>query len=136
VRGDVRIFSDAAKLMNGAESADGGVVFDGDVAGERGAIDKNRVAADLAIVADVRVGHDEIVAAEARGAAALERAAIHRGEFVKFIIVADFERDAFTSVGEILRVATDDAERVEVVAASKTRGTLHHRVRFEDAAVA
>ena len=47
VRGDVGILADAAELMDGAERADGGVVFDGDVAGKRGAIDEDRVAADL-----------------------------------------------------------------------------------------
>ena len=64
------------------------------------------------------VRHDEIVAAQARGAAAFHGAAIDGGEFVEFVFVADFERDAFAFVGEILRVAADYAERVEVVAAS------------------
>src|SRR5262249_9655512 len=47
VRGDIRILADTAELVDGTECADGGVVLDGDVAGERGAIDENRVAADL-----------------------------------------------------------------------------------------
>ncbi len=136
VRGDVGILSDAAELMDRTERADGGVVFDGDVAGKRGAIDENRVAADLGVVADVRVGHDEVVAAEARGAAAFHCAAIDRGEFVEFVFVADFERDTFAFVGEILWVAADYAERVEVVAASQAGWALYHGVGFDDAAFA
>ncbi len=47
-----------------------------------------------------------------------------------------FERDGFAFVGEILWVAADNAERVEVVAASEARGAFHHCVRFDDAAFA
>ena len=136
VRGDIGIFADAAELMHGAEGADRGVVLDGDVAGERGAIDENRVAPDLGVVADVGVRHDEIVAAEARGASAFHGTAIDRGEFVEFVFVTGFERDALAFVGEILRVAADYAERVEVVAASKASGAFDHGVRFDDAAFA
>ena len=48
---------------------------------------------------------DAVVAAKARGAAAFYGAAIDRGEFVEFVFVTDFERDALAFVGEILRFA-------------------------------
>ena len=89
-----------------------------------------------AIVADVRVGHDEIVAADARGAAAFHGAAIHGGEFAEFVVIADFERDALAVVCEILRIAADYAERIEVIVASEARGAFDHGVRFDDAAFA
>ena len=73
-------------------------------------VHEHGVIADQAIVGDVRVGHDQIVAAEARDAAALDRAAIHGAEFAKLVRVADFERNALARVGQILRIAANRAE--------------------------
>ena len=136
VRGDVGMFADAAELMHGAERADLRVVFDGDVAGESGAIHEDVEIAELAVVPDVRVRHDEIVAADARDAAAFYRAAIHRAEFVEFIVIADFDGNALAFVGEVLRIAADDSEGIDVVGAAQARGAVHDGVMIEDAAVA
>ena len=53
--------------------------------------DQDHVIADHAIVPDVRVGHDQVVAADARRAAALDRAAMHRAEFAELVRIAHFE---------------------------------------------
>jgi len=136
VGGDVRISADAAELVHGAERADGGIVFDGYMTGERGAVDENCAASDLTIVTDVRVGHDQVVAADASGAAAFYCAAIDGGKFAEFVFIAGFERDALASIGEVLRIATDYAERVKVISFSEARGALDHGVGIEDGAFA
>ena len=64
----------------GRKRAHGGVILHRDVAGQRGAIGENSVAADDAIVRDVRTRHEQIVAADARDAAALHGAAAHRDD--------------------------------------------------------
>ena len=92
--------------------------------------------ADHAIVADVRVGHDQIVAADARGAAALDRAAMHGAELAKLVRVAHFEPHALARVGQILRIAADDGKRVHMIVAAERGRALDHGVRFENAAVA
>jgi len=56
--------------MHGAEGADYGVVFDDDVAGEGGGVGEDAAVADLRVVADVGVGHDEAVVPEAGDAPA------------------------------------------------------------------
>ena len=58
--------ADAAKLMDRRKGANGGVVLDRDVAGQRGAIGKNRMAAYNTIVGHMSLGHEQIVAADAR----------------------------------------------------------------------
>jgi hypothetical protein len=112
------------------------VVFYGDVAGEGGAVDENIVVAELAVVADVRVRHDEIVAAEPRGAAAFYRAAIHRGKFAKGVVVADFDSYALPGEGEVLRIAADNREGVHAIILAEARRALHDGVMIEDAAIA
>ncbi len=61
-----------------AERADHGVIVHMNVAGELRAILENDAVAEDAIVGDVRIGHDEIVAADAGDIAALVRAAVRR----------------------------------------------------------
>ena len=58
---DEGVLADAAELMDRAERADRGEVADLDVAGQRGVVGEDRVRADVAVVRDVRVGHEEVV---------------------------------------------------------------------------
>ena len=104
--------------------------------GERGAVDEHGVAADLVVVADVRVIHDQIVIADTRDAAAFGGAAIYGAEFAKCVFVADFERDAFSSEGAVLRIAADHREGINAILAAKPRGALHDGVMLQNAAFA
>ena len=53
--------------------ADVGEVLDVDVAAERGVRPEDRVVADVAVVRDVHVGHEQVVVADRRLAAAALR---------------------------------------------------------------
>ena len=118
------------------KGADDGVVLHMNVSGELRAVFENDAVADDAIVRDVRVGHDEIVAADARDVAAFVRAAVGGGKFAEFIGVAHFEPGALAVIGEVLRIAADGGERIKMVVAAKSRRAAHHRVVIDNAAVA
>ena len=105
--------------MQQAERADPGVVLDHDVPGELRSIGEDHVIADHAVVTDVRVGHDQVVAADASRAATLDRAAVHGAELAKLVRLAHFESHALARVGQILRVAADDGERVDMIVAAR-----------------
>src|SRR4029077_5461922 len=124
MRSNVGILADAAELLDGGEGAERGVVFKYDVSRECGGICKHGMGADLAIVCDVRVSHNQIVAAEPSDAAALRGAAVNGAELVKFVRVADFERDALPLVSQVLRVAANRTEGREMIIASQARGAL------------
>ena len=49
------------ELVDAAEAADDGLVFDNDVAGEGGSIGHDHLVADDAVVGYVAIGHDVIV---------------------------------------------------------------------------
>src|SRR5208282_295481 len=135
-RTEVSMPSDADELVQQTKGADRGVVLDDDVPGKLRSVDQDDAIADDAVVADVRVGHDQAVAADAGHASTLDRAAMHRAEFAKLVCIAHFELDALAGVGQVLRVAADDRKGMEVVVAAERRWTFHDRVRFEDAAIA
>ncbi len=106
------------------------------MAGKRRSVDENRVIAHHAIVADVRVGHDQVVAADASDAAALLRAAANRAKFAEIIAIADFERYPLAGKRQILRIATNSGERIKMIRPAKSRRALHHGMMIDDAAIA
>ena len=100
VNGTMSLFANAPAAMNEyapsrvncvtpREAADERVVLDRHVARELRAVDDDDVIGELAVVADVRVGHDEVVIADARDAAALRRADVDADELADPIVRAD-----------------------------------------------
>ncbi len=55
---------------------------------QRGGIDQYGVAADLAIVRDMRIGHDQIVIPRLRYASAAACSAAHGAEFAELVRIA------------------------------------------------
>src|SRR6185437_109330 len=90
-----RVRADLAELVHARESAQHNVVADFDMARERGIVGEDGVAADVAVVRNVRVGHDPVVVADAGGVAAFGGAAVDRDEFMEGVAVADLEPAVF-----------------------------------------
>src|SRR5712692_1430416 len=130
---DVGVAPDAAVLVHGTERAQAGVVFDRHVAGKRGAVGKDGVVAHAAIVCDVRIGHEEIVAADAGDAAALPGAAADGDELAEDVRIAGRELGALAAILQVLRVAADRAKGMEDVPAPKPRRAVHGSVRMQHA---
>ncbi len=105
------------------------------MARECSAVHKYGVIAYRAIVSDMCVGHDQVMAADSRDAATLHRATVYRGELAKFVGVPDFQRHTLAFIGQILRIAADNGKGVNVVSAAKPRRSLHHGMVVEDTAV-
>src|SRR5450755_3140006 len=98
MRPNVRMPSYAAELLHRTERAHRGVIFHGHMPRECSAVYKYGVIAYKAIVSDVCVGHDEVMAADSRDAAALHRATVYSGELAKFVGVPDFQRHTFALI--------------------------------------
>src|SRR5580698_6429939 len=101
---------DARELMQQAKRADPGVVLDHDVSGELHSVCEDDVIADYTVVADMRVGHDQVVAADPRRAPALDRAAVYGAKLAELVGIAHFEPYALARVGQILRIAAYDGK--------------------------
>src|SRR5262249_2513871 len=77
----------AANLMHGRERSPRLVIFNCHMPRQRRRIRKNIVAADLRVVPDVRIRHQQIVVADLRDTAALFRPTAHRYALPKRILI-------------------------------------------------
>src|SRR5207248_521322 len=113
---DECVLPDAAELMHGAERADRGIVSDLYVAGQCGVVRENRVRTDMAIVRDVRVGHEEVFVANRRLPATTGGAAVDGDEFAEEVVVADGQLGVLALVLEVLWRTADRSVAVKLVA--------------------
>src|SRR6266404_8456961 len=79
--------ADAHEMVHRTQRADAGPVFDGDMSTERGGVGHDNVAADLAIVSDVSVGHNQVVAPNLGETAPLHRTSIDGDELANLVVV-------------------------------------------------
>src|ERR1700722_12230315 len=92
------------------------------MAAERSAIRHHDLVAELAVMSDVRVRHQQIVVADAGHPLVVGGAAIHRDGFAKYVAVADFEprrtvdhrMRSDPGAGADDHVRTDDRERTDL----------------------
>src|SRR5258708_10272152 len=121
--------SNAHEMMHRTQRADTGPVFDGDVSTESCGVGHDDVAADLAIVCDVSVGHDQVVIADLGEAPALYGAAIDGDELTNLVVVADFQAGRLAGVGQILWRQADRREGEEAVICADLCRPFHAHLR-------
>src|SRR6185369_3851406 len=101
VASDESVLPDSAELMHARISADRRVVFDKHVTGERRSVAEDDIAADVAIVRNMRMSHEQVVRANLGQASATVSSAVQRREFAKRIALA---RDKTRWLAGILEV--------------------------------
>ena len=94
--------------------ADVGEVLDRHVAAERRRVAEDGVVADVAVVGDVDVGHEDVAIADRRHAAAAARAAVDRHELAEDVAPADHEARLLAAKLQVLRNQPDRRERVDL----------------------
>src|SRR6266571_5301624 len=99
--------TDANKMVHRTKRAHRSPFFDDYVASQSCGVGQDDVVADLAVMGNVGVGHDQRMAPNARDSAALGGAAIKRGKLAHDIVVADFEAGRLSFVTNVLRSHPD-----------------------------
>src|SRR5712691_8108004 len=127
---------DRNELMRSRESAKDGVVPHAHVAGKRRDVGEDRMIADLAVVRDMDIGHDPIVAADPRHARVLHSTAIEGAKLSNGISVPDFERRRFAAVLLVLGRPTDRTESENTVLRADPGPSFDHHVRSDQGAFA
>ena len=122
---------DPAKLMHARVSADARTVGDLNVPGKRRRVCHDDIASELAVVSDVGLRHEEIVAADAGDAAAAGGAAMDSYKLANVVSLADLNCRRFTAVLEVLRCMADRDEWEYVRAAADRRTAVYRDVRIE-----
>src|SRR5882762_4024078 len=121
--------ADRDELMGSGKPAEHGIVPDLDVTRKCRHIGEDRVVADPAVMRDMHVGHDPVVAADARDSRILHGAAAESAVFADGVAITDFERSLFTGVFLVLGRSAERAESVNAVLSSYAGSPLDHHVR-------
>src|SRR6185312_346718 len=106
------------------------------MSGERSGVHQHRVIADLAVVTNMRVRHDQNVTAYLCRAAALIRSAIDGDVLANDVVVADFQPRGLTAIGNVLRLGAERGEREYPVVVADAGGTVNHHMRDKLAVLA
>src|SRR5262249_12600334 len=123
VLGDARssadhgVAADPRELVDHAPTANDRPVLHRDVAGELNDVGEDDVIAEVAVVRDVRVGHEQTVPAHARRGARLRRE-VECGVLANLRAIADLEVRALARVLEILRWRAEYGAVMQVTSAA------------------
>src|SRR3954467_4881065 len=102
-------------MMHRTKRAHHRPLSNGDVAAKGRSIGQNDMVADITVVCDVGVGHNQYMASHARQAAALDRTAVDGDKLTNLVVVTNLEAGPFSGVGEVLRRHTYRAEGKEAI---------------------
>ncbi len=100
--------ADTAKLMNGRQSANDGIIFNVNMAGEGCVVTHYDVAANGAFVGDMGVGEKQVVIAD-DGAAFLCSGRVDGAKFTEYVAGANFQGGVAAGVFQVLRFAADQS---------------------------
>jgi hypothetical protein len=97
----------SAELVRPGKSGQNYPIANMNVTGKGRIISEDRVAADMAIVRYVHIGHDPVVIAHCRLAVALHRAAANGAELANRIAIPDGQRGWLIGVFLVLWIVAD-----------------------------
>ena len=100
---DHRVRTDAGELVDRRQTANEHMIADGAMSAERGGIGEGHVMADLAVVGDMGIRHEEPAVAHFRYAAAVLGADVHRHALANLAIGANDKTSRPAAVFDRLR---------------------------------
>ena len=122
--------ADMAELVHEGATTDDGKVIDYDLSGQLGRIGHDDVIAQLAVVCDVAVRHDEVVVSD-DGFAFTEGSAVDGNELTDVAVVPDDGPGLFTVELKVLRDATDGSMREDVTVITDDHIVIDIRKRID-----
>lgn len=130
------VLPDPAELVYTGKTSTDDMISDRDMAGQRRMVGKYHMAADVAIVCYVYIGHDPVFIADQGPAAAVFRAAVYGAVFPDGIAIADGQRGKSVSlVFFVLRIIAYGTELEDPVPLANGRGALDDHVRSNPAVI-
>src|SRR6185436_10375597 len=127
---------DMHELVHQRHAAEDHPVADGHMAGELNAVGEDGLAADLAVVRDVRIGHDPVLVCQPRDADVLRGAAADGDVLADGVVVADLDRSRLVGVLLVLRRRAERGEVEDLVALADPHRPVEHDVRADPGALA
>ena len=126
--------TDAQKLRDSILSAKCDIVFNRDMATESRVVSEDVVAANVAIMGDMDVAHQQVVAAQRGATTTALSASMHRNAFPEGVVVPNDHLRVLAVVLEVLRLPPDVGEGVEHVLLTNGGVASKHDLRVQEAA--
>src|SRR5690606_25972626 len=124
--------ADVAELMNSGVAAENDAIPHMHVAGDGRVVGHDDVVTDDAIMGDMYIGHQQVVAADGGHATVLHGAPMQGAAFANDIVVADDQPGRLTMVFLVLAILADGGELENPVALADGRRPTDHHVRSND----
>ena len=128
--------TDAAELVNQGEAGEDRPVVDPHMAGQRGVVDQDAVVADHAVVADMYIGHQQVVTADGGFAAILHGATVDGHAFANHIVIADHQPGGLALVLEVRGILAHRGKLVDLVVLADHGRPLEHDMRTDHGTLA
>src|SRR5690606_15292865 len=122
------------ELVHAGETAKDDAIADMHMTGDRGVVGEDAVIANDAIVGNMHIGHEKIIAADARQAVVLHGATMQGGTFANDIVVTNFQPRRLALVLLVLALLAHRGKLENTVALADTRRTTHYHVRTDHGA--
>ena len=87
------------------------------------------MAAEMTIMGDVHIGHQEILGADGGRPTALYRRAVDRDIFPKNIVMADDDLGRFPLISEVLRRSADRGKGMQLIPLTNLRPSVDRHMR-------
>ena len=133
---DVSMSPDAAKLVNSGKGAYRRIIFNCDVASQRGRIGQDDVIAQDAVVSDVRRDHQKVMVSDFCMSASASGPAMDADELAKNVVGSDRKKCLFAAEFEILRLKSDSSEWKEMIVLPDGGRPFDNHVRVKSASIA
>src|SRR5690606_26437528 len=111
-------------------------VVDPDVTGQGGVVDQDAVVADHAVVADMDVGHQQVVVADGGLAAVLHGATVDGHALADHVVIANDQAGRLALVLEVRSVLAHRGELEDLVVPADHGRALEHHVRADHGTLA
>src|SRR5579862_1333208 len=128
--------SDPYVLMHWAKRTNHRPFFHRDMSGQRSGVYQHGVVANLAIMANVGVGHDQDVAADTRYSAALCRSPRDGYVFPDDVVIAHFQTRGLAPIADVLWTHAQRRKWINLVVAAEATGATEHDMRYQFAVFA
>src|SRR5271167_990784 len=128
--------ANAHELMHWTECPDDCPLLNRDVPCERGRVDQHSVIANKTVVPDVRVRHDESMAADAGHSPAFHGSTSDGHVLANDIVIAHLQPGGLTGEGCVLRVSTHHGEGINLVVTAQSRRSIQNNMRDQIAVLA
>jgi len=107
------------------------MILNNDVTRQCSGVRHDNVITQLAVVADMRISHEEIVIANPGRAAASGSSAVNVYILPEDIVISDCKKSLLTLEFQILWLKTDRRERIKLIAVADPCRSFHDDVRLE-----